>query len=230
MGLSTTDLGQSNGDARKLPKKIQPGNHRVKLHKLQLDVYTYIENAYYLLLHLETEPLENFEGFYIDNEEEKGRYDGQIGRVKAQFYAYADGTTKTGKPIKRDKAILVFLQNLCRALNISDWFIAQNDKHITVEDFIDAFNTNAPIQDKFFDCCIGGKEWTNKEGYIDYNLFFVASVNKKYPLGEIDSESVLIFNDQVHIIKQKEPKKVDGFDTDDEIITPKKSSTDFNLD
>jgi hypothetical protein len=231
MGLSTLDLeSKGSGEGRKLPKKIQPGNHRVKLHKLELEQYTYIENAYYLLLHLETEALEGFEGFYIDNDQEKGRYDGQIGKVKGSFYAFADGFTKRGTPIQRDKAILIFLQNLCKSLGISDWFKEQNDKHKTIEEFIDAFNGTAPIKNKFFDCCIGGKEWTNKEGYIDYNLFFPNSADKQYAFGELDAANIMNFDDKTHIIKQKEAKKIDKFDSDDEIKTPRKSSSDFNLD
>lgn len=230
MGLSTLDLESRSGEGKKLPKKIQPGNHRVKLHKLELEPYTYIDNAYYLLLHLETEAIEGFEGFYIDNDQEKGRYDGQIGKVKGSYYAFADGFTKRGTPIQRDKAILIFLQNLCKSLGITDWFKAQNDKHKTIEEFIDAFNISAPFKDKFFDCCIGGKEWTNKEGYIDYNLFFPNSTDKKYSFGEVDSNIIMQFDNSLHIIKQKEAKKVDGFDSDDEIKTPRKSSSDFNLD
>ncbi len=229
MALSTLDLGSGDG-SKKLPKKIQPGNHRVKIHRLELEPFTFIDGAYHAILHAETEPIDGFEGFLIDNDESKGRYQGQIGKIKASYYAFADGKTKSGIPVVRDRAILMFLQNLTRALNISDWMKEQHNQHSTIEDFVEAFNKTAPFKNVYMDACIAGREYENKDGYKDYNLFFPSNVNGVYAFGEMDSSKVLKFDEEKHIMKPKEPKQVDRFGDDDDIIVPKKSSSDFNLD
>ena len=61
MALSTEDLGSGTGSS--LPKTISPGNHILKINSVTLDEFKFIDNAYHLMLHVETEPLENFEGF-----------------------------------------------------------------------------------------------------------------------------------------------------------------------
>ena len=105
MALSTTDLGTGGSG---LPKTITPGNHVLKINSIELEDFKFIDNAYHLMLHVETAPIEGFEGFMIDKDDEsKGRYAGQIGRVKASQYAFADGETKSGIKIQRDRSILI---------------------------------------------------------------------------------------------------------------------------
>ena len=227
MALSTLDL-EGNDGKKKLPKKIQPSNARLKIHKIELDSYKFIEGAFFVVMHAETEPIEDFEGFMIDNDESKGRYSGQIGKIKTSQYAFADGQTKTGVIIKRDRAMLLFLQNLCRALDINDWFKAQHNQHAIIEDFIEAFNKTAPFSNKFMDCCVAGKEYTNKDGYTDYNLYLPNADNGRYSFGEIDSDKIIKFDSEKHIVKPK-PKEEKSFGEDD-LIIPKKTSSDFNLD
>ena len=101
MALSTTDLGKEGGSG--LPKTISPGNNTVKVNSVHLDEFKFIPGAYHLMLNVETKPIEGFEGFMIDKDDEsKGHYAGQIGRVKAAQYAFADGKTKSGVPIQVD--------------------------------------------------------------------------------------------------------------------------------
>ena len=120
MGLSTTDLGTGSGGA----KTIAPGNHVLKINSLELEDFRFIESAYHLILHVETEPIAGFEGFMIDKDDEsKGHYEGQIGRVKASQYAFADGLTKSGVKIQRDRSILIFLQNLSKTLGFNECFV-----------------------------------------------------------------------------------------------------------
>jgi hypothetical protein len=75
-----------------MAKTIAPGNHVLKINSVELEDFRFIEGAKHLILHVETAPIEGFEGFLLDKDDEsKGRFEGQIGRVKASQYAYADG-------------------------------------------------------------------------------------------------------------------------------------------
>ena len=115
MALSTKDLTTESGGG--MPKTIAPGNHELKINSIRLDEFRFIEGAYHLMMEMETKPIEGFEGFMKDrNDESKGHYEGQIGRVKASQYAFADGETKSGIKIQRDRSVLMFLKNLSKML------------------------------------------------------------------------------------------------------------------
>ena len=226
MGLSTTDLGTGGNG---LPKTISPGNHVLKINMIDLEDFKFIDGAKHLILHVETEPIAGFEGFALDKDNpEKGHYDGQIGRVKASQYAFADGETKTGIKIQRDRSILIFLQSLCKTLGVNDWFTEQDGKHDTIEDFIDAFNASAPIKDKYLEFCIAGREYEGKTGYTNYDMWLPKSENRKYSFGEIEEGKVITFDESKHL-KKLETKEVKSFG-DDEFTTPPKTSSDFSLD
>jgi hypothetical protein len=226
MGLSTTDLGTGGSG---LPKTISPGNHVLKINMIDLEDFKFIDGAKHLILHVETEPIEGFEGFALDKDNpEKGHYAGQIGRVKASQYAFADGVTKTGINIQRDRSILIFLQSLCKTLGINDWFTGQDGKHDTIEDFVDAFNASAPIKDKYLEFCIAGKEYEGKTGYTNYDMWLPKADNRKYAFGEIEEGKVITFDESKHL-KKLETKEVKSFG-DDDFTTPPKTSSDFSLD
>jgi len=228
MGLSTTDLGTGSGSG--LPKTISPGNHVLKINSVYLEEFTFIKGAMHLMLNVETEPIEGFDGFMIDKDDQsKGHYAGQIGRVKASQYAYADGETKSGIKIQRDRSILIFLQNLCKTLDINDWFIEQDGNHATIEDFVSAFNKTAPYQGKFLEYCIAGKEYEGKTGYTNYDLWLPKAENKKYAYGELEAGKVMTYDEAKHL-KKLETKEVKSFGDDDGFDTPSKSSSDFSLD
>ena len=226
MGLSTEDLGTGGSG---LPKTISPGNKTLKINNIELEEFKFIKDAFHLILHVETNPIEGFEGFALDKDNpEKGHYAGQIGRVKASQYAYADGETKTGIKIQRDRSILIFLQNLCKTLGVNEWMSSQHNKHDTIEDFIDAFNTSAPIKDKYLEFCIAGKEYVGKTGYTNYDMWLPKAENKKYAMAEVEAGKVMTY-DEVKHLKKIEVKDVKAFGDDDITITPKTSS-DFSLD
>ena len=227
MGLSTTDLGTGGSG---LPKTISPGNHVLKINHVELEDFKFIDNAYHLLLHTETQPIEGFDGFLLDKEDEsKGRHAGQIGKVKASQYAFADGVTKTGIKVERDRSILIFLQNLCKAFGINEWFTEQDGKHDTIEDFIDAFNISAPIKDKYLEFCIAGREYEGKSGYTNYDLWLPRGENRKYAFGETEEGKVITFDESKHL-KKLETKEVKSFGEDDDFTPPSKTSSDFSLD
>jgi len=84
MALSTTDLGKEGGNG--LPKTFAPGNHTLKINSVYLEEFKFIDGAVHFMMNMETEPIDGFEGFMIDKDDEsKGHYAGQIGRVKASF-------------------------------------------------------------------------------------------------------------------------------------------------
>jgi hypothetical protein len=226
MALSTTDLGTGGSG---MAKTIAPGNHVLKINSIELEDFRFIEGAKHLVLHVETAPIEGFDGFLIDKDDEsQGRYEGQIGRVKASQYAYADGITKTGIKVERDRSILIFLQNFCTTLGIGDWFREQDGKHETVEDFISELNKSADYKDKFLDFCVAGKEYESKSGYTNYEMWLAKAENKKYAMTEVESGKVITYDEAKHL-KRLEVKDVKAFGDDDLSITPKNSS-DFSLD
>ncbi len=227
MALSTTDLQGGTGGG--LPKTIAPGNHELKINSVRLEEFRFIEGAFHLMFEMETKPIEGFEGFMKDrNDESKGHYAGQIGRVKASQYAFADGETKSGIKIQRDRSVMLFLKNLSTALGITDWFAEQDNKHETIEDFVKAFNETAPYQDKYLHTCLAGKEYENKSGYIAYDCWFAKAQNRKYGYAP-DAGTVLEYNESKHL-KKIENKPVESFGSDDELTIPMKTSSDFNLD
>lgn len=228
MALSTEDLG---GGSSSLPKTINPGNKVLKINSLELEDFKFIGGAYHLILHVETEPIVGFEGFAIDKDNpEKGHYAGQIGKVKASQYAFADGETKSGIKIQRDRSILIFLQNFCKTLGINEWMQAQHNKHETIEDFIAAFNKTAPFKDKYLEFCIAGKEYVGKTGYTNYDMWLPKAENGKYAFGEVEEGKVIRYDEEKHL-KKLDVKPVDKFgDDEDDFSTPSKKSSDFSLD
>lgn len=226
MALSTTDLGTGGSG---MAKTIAPGNHTLKINSIELEDFKFIPDAKHLILHVETEPIEGFEGFLINKDDEsQGRYDGQIGRIKASQYAFADGETKSGIKIQRDRSILIFLQNLCNTLGINDWFREQDGKHETVEDFVNAFSKSADYKGKFLEFCVAGKEYESKSGYTNYDMWLPKAENKKYAMAELEAGKVMTYEEAKHL-KKIEVKDVKSFGDDDLTITPKTSS-DFSLD
>ena len=223
MGLSTTDLGTGGAGQ---PKTISPGNHLLKINSIELEDFKFIDNAKHLMLHVETEPIEGFTGFMIDKDDEsKGHYAGQIGRVKASQYAYADGETKSGIKIQRDRSILMFLQGLSKAFEFYDWFINEDGKHATIEKFVAALNKAKPFEDKYVDFCVAGKEYEGKTGYINFDMWLPKAENKKYAYGD----NVMNYDETKHL-KKIEVKEVKGFGDDDDFTKPTKGSSDFSLD
>lgn len=229
MGLSTTDLNTGNGSG--LPKTLAPGNHVLKINDIYLDDYSFIPGAKHLMLNVESEPIDGFQGFMIDKDDEsKGHYAGQIGRIKASQYAFADGETKSGIKIQRDRSIMMFLQNLCKTLGINDWFIAQDNLHDTIDDFIKAFNQTAPFRDKYLEFCVSGKEYLNKSGYTNYDLFLPKSEKGKYAFGEVEANKVLKYDESTHLVKAKVNEVSNFGNDDDDLSIPPKTSSDFSLD
>ena len=226
MAIGTKDVGTGGSG---IPKTITPGNHKLKLNSLVGEDFKFIPGGISIILNLETEPLEGFEGFMLDKENpDAGHYKGQIGRVKSGQYAFADGVTKSGVQISRDNSILVFIKSLCTTLDIVNWFDAQDNKHNTIEEFITAFDKTAPYQDKYLDFCIAGKEYEGKTGYTNYDLYLPKSSRDGFAYAKLGSGKQLLYSEALHL-KKLEAKKVEAFGEDDFEVSTKVGS-DFDLD
>jgi hypothetical protein len=203
MSISTKNIPTGGSS---VSKTLQPGNAVVKINDISLEPFTYKEGAYHLILHLEgTDRGPEFEGFFINKDRpELGRYKGQVARVKASEWAYADGETKSGIKISRDTEILKFISNLCKEVKTS-WLEEADGKYDTIEAFVKGFNQDKPFKDIWFNFCIAGKEYQNKEGYTAYDLFL-----PKYVKGMVSFEvcdkadsKIMKFNEAEHIKKRK---------------------------
>jgi len=219
--INTKDI--PGGGGGKTPKTLQPGNTVIKVNSIYLEDFKFSPGAFNLMLDCEGTDLgADFEGFFIDkNNEELGRHKGQVGRVRASEWAYADKELPNDVTISRNLEIVKFLKSLSGALGCLDWLESQNDKHATIEALVFAFNEEAPFKDKFLKVCLCGKEYENKAGYINYDLFFPKFTKAGFPFENADTvdgaSKVYAFNKESHI-RVKKVKSVESFEaasTDD---------------
>jgi hypothetical protein len=229
--ISTLNIPDDN--AGSVSKVLQPGNHIVTINSVKLETPAYNANAYNLVLGLEGPDMgEGFDGFFISKDNESlGRHKGQVAFVKMSQYAYADGTTKTGISIKRDVEIVKALKNICRALNCLDWYHAEDMKHETIESLINKFNEDKPFTGSTLRCCIGGSEYTNKQGYTNYDLYFVKPGRGQYAYESGNtpesSSNIVSFDPDIHI-RRKKVDTVQSFG-DSGVTTSSSVGSDFDL-
>jgi hypothetical protein len=228
MGLGTKNL---KGEGSSLPKVIEPGVNHVKVNSVTLEEFTFLPGSYHVILNVETGPIDGFEGFFIDKDNPaKGRYTGQIGKVKMSQYAYNDGTTKSGVEVYRDDEILKSLKRLSVELGILQKFEDMDGKYDTIEEFVKAYNKAIP-KDIYLNMCVCGKEYENKQGYKSYDLFLPKSSKTEVAIENAGvSESKLIrFNAEKHIIK-KQPQTLSEFGQPADLNPfEEKTSTGFEL-
>ena len=230
--LNTKDIKTGGGNAT--PKTLQPGNQKITIQRVELEDFKFKPGALHLLLHSEGEPITEepaFEGFFLDKDDQsKGRYAGQVGRIKAGQYAFADGTTKSGIEVSRDADLMRYLKNLCIELDCVDWLELQDGKHPTVQSLVAQFNSDAPFKGKWLNVCLAGKEYLNKEGYTNFDLFLPKFSKAGVPFEnavKVTKSKLTKFNTNDHIIK-KAVEDVKDFEAGQEGQSPavKKS---FNL-
>jgi hypothetical protein len=203
--LSTKDMSVGSGKARPL---MGPGNAVVRINSISLDQTPYDSNAWNLNLHMETEPITGeFEGFFRDkNNESMGRYEGQIGRVRTSPFPYKDTTLPSGREISRDQEILKSMIFLGEVLGKRDALDAIEAD--TIEEFIDQCNTLFSNSD-FFNVCLGSREWENKEGYTNNDLYLPKLSKDGVPMEAKDTENsrLIEFNAGTHVkpVVKKDP-------------------------
>ena len=211
--LNTKDMSAGSGR----PKPVMgPGNQVVRINSITFDKTPYDSEAYNIMLHVETEPVKGeFEGFYRDmNDQSKGRYEGQVGRIRMAPYPYKDATLQSGREVSRDNEVLKSMIFLSEQLNKRDALDAIEAS--TIEDFMikceDVFKNT-----EFFNACIGSREWESKEGYINDDLYLPRVSKDGVPVEVIDAENsrLMTFNTDTHVrklVKKEEPKADNQFE------------------
>lgn len=226
--LNTKDIKTGGGGGS---KTLTPGNQQCKIQGVELQEFMLKPGSYYMVLHMEGSDLgKDFEGFWINKDDESlGRHKGQVGRVKASEWAFADSTTKTGIEISRNTEILKFIKSLCTALGTVKWLDDQNDKHNTIEELVAAFNSEQPFKDKLLNYCIGGKEWKDKKGYIQYDLFLPKFTKGGFPFeSTTDKPSKLIKYNEVDHLRKAKVSDVTEFGSAESELN-EESKEDFHL-
>lgn len=222
--INTKDIPTGGGKA---PKTLQPGNINITINKIYLDEYKWEENAYNVMLDCEGPDLgSDFEGFFIDQSNEKaGRYKGQVGRVRASQWPFKDKLLPGGIQISRDVEIAKFLKNIAVATDCVKWYEGQNGKHETIESLVAKMNADAPFKGKVISACLAGKEYQNKAGYTNHDLFFPKFSKTGIPFESVttDSGRVYSFNEEDFILRKKESKEVEEF-------AASADDADFSLD
>jgi hypothetical protein len=110
-----------------------------------------------------------FQGFLVDvNNPDGPRYDGQVGRIRFSPYAYKDATLPNGSEISRDTEVMKAMISLSEQLGKRAELDAVQAN--TIEDFMGKCNTifSSPL---FVNMCFGTREWENKDGYVNNDLF-----------------------------------------------------------
>lgn len=212
--INTKDI--PTGGTGGTPKTLQPGNRTIKINSIYLEKFPFGTDAYNLMLDCEGPDLgEKFEGFFVDKDNESlGRHKGQVGRVRASQWAYESKTLSGDIEINRDAEIAKFLKNFAVATGCLEWFEGEDGKHETIESLVTEMNDKAPFKDKFIYTCLGGREYENKAGYTNYDLFFPKFTRDAIPFEDSEVEHgesrVYKYNADTHIIAKK-VKEVDNF-------------------
>ena len=195
--LNTKDMSAGSGRTKPV---LDPGNHVVKINSITLDQTPYDADSYNIHLHVETAPIGgDFEGFFKDyNDQSKGRYEGQIGRVRISPFPFKDTTLPSGREISRDQEILKNMITLAETLDMRDGL--DSIEADTIEQFMtecDSLFGNS----KLINMCIGGREWENKEGYINNDLYLPRISKDGIAMEAVDKENsrLLKFDRAVHV-------------------------------
>ena len=197
--LNTKDMSAGSGRTKPV---LEPGNHKVKINSITLDQTPYDRDAYNINLHMETQPIEGeFEGFFRDKDNEsKGRYEGQIGRVRVSPFPFKDTTLPSGREINKDQEILKSMIFLGEVLDKRDELDSIEAE--TIADFMSQCNTLFSNSD-YFNVCLASREWENKEGYINNDLYLPKLSRDGVPAEQLEMEGdnsrLIEFNADTHV-------------------------------
>ena len=198
--LNTKDMQVGAGKVRPL---MGPGNNVVRINSITFEQTPYDSEAYNVMLHVETKPVGgDFEGFFKDKDNEAaGRYEGQIGRVRMTPYPYKSTTLPSGREIDRDQEVLKSMIFLSEVMNKRDQLDAVEAQ--TIEDFIS--EASKLFSGTFFNVCLGSREWENKEGYINNDLYLPKLSKDGIPAesadAEISNSRLISFDEKIHVRK-----------------------------
>lgn len=221
--LSTKDMSAGSGKAKPV---ISVGNQKLKINSITFDQTPYDKDAYNVVLHVESEPVGGeFEGFLVDPNDANGpRYKGQVGRIRVSPYPFKDTTLPSGREISRDTEVLRSMIYLSEVLNKRDDL--DSIEADTIEEFMTSVNNVLP-GDTYINACVGGREWENKEGYINHDLFLPRNSKDGVSLEALDVENSRLFTfkkeDHVRELKKKSSPTTESFEPSNT------AGTDFDL-
>ena len=208
--LSTKDMSAGSGKARPV---IGVGNQTFKINKITFDQTPYDKEAYNVILHVESKPVGgDFEGFLVDPNNPNGpRYQGQVGRIRISPYPFKDTTLPSGREISRDTEVLKTMINLSEVLGKRDEL--DSIEANSIEEFM-ASADKVLSGDTYINACVGGREWENKEGYINYDLFLPRNSKDGVAMESIDTENSRLykFSKEEHVKEIKKSENTGSFE------------------
>jgi len=185
----------------------------VKINSITFDQTPYDREAYNVVLHVESEPVGGeFEGFLVDSNNPNGaRYKGQVGRVRLSPYPFKDATLPSGREVSRDTEVLRAMIYLSEVLGKRDEL--DSIEANTIEEFMESAD-KVLSGDTFINACIGGREWENKEGYINYDLFLPRNSRDGVALEALDTENSRLFkfSKEEHVRELKKTQTTSSFE------------------
>ena len=183
--LSTKDMSAGSGNTKPV---ISVGNQKVKINSISFDPTPYDAESFNIVLNVESEPITGeFNGFSKDmNNPNSERYLGQVGRVRFSQYPYKDAILPSGREISKDTEVLKGMVYLSEVLNKRE--ALDKIEANTIELFMDECN-KLFSNSEYINACIGGREWENKEGYINFDLYLPKMSKEGIPLEAIDKEN-----------------------------------------
>lgn len=212
--LNTKDMSAGTGKAKPV---IGTGNQKIKINSITFDQTPYDMDAYNITLHVESEPMGgDFNGFLKDVNNPNGpRFEGQVGRVRFSPYPFKDTTLPNGNEIIRDNEVLKAMIFLSETVNKREELDAIEAS--TIEDFMSKASIICS-NTGYINACLGAREWENREGYVNNDLFLPKRTRMGIPLEALDVEdsNLTVFDktDSNHFrpFVKKEPTVVNSFE------------------
>lgn len=212
--LSTKDMSAGSG---KIKPVVGPGNHTVKINEISYMVTPYDPESHNIILHVETSPVKGeFQGFLKDVNNQNGpRYEGQVGRVRFSPYAFKDTTLPNGKEISKVDEVMKSMIQLSETLGKRE--ALDQIEASTIEDFMTQASS-ALSGEVYINVCLASREWVNKEGYINNDLYLPKPSSEGVAMESIDVENSNIIkfdsNNPNHLRKaQVDNKPADSFES-----------------
>ena len=199
--LNTKDMQVGSGKARPI---MGPGNREIKINRISYDVTPYDKEAHNIMLHVEGRPEGgDFEGFLRDKDNESlGRYEGQVGRGRVSPFPFKNTTLPSGREINKDQEILKSMIFLGEVLNMRDDLDSIEAE--TIEDFMTqcaSLFTNNEKGSIWINTCLASREWENKEGYVNNDLYIPRMSKDGVGLEnlEVEDSRLLKFDQSTHV-------------------------------
>jgi hypothetical protein len=179
-------------------------------------VTPYDPDSHNIILHVETTPVKGeFQGFLKDVNNQNGpRYEGQVGRVRFSPYAFKDTTLPNGKEISKVDEVMKSMIQLSETLGKRE--ALDQIEASTIEDFMTQASS-ALSGEVYINVCLASREWVNKEGYVNNDLYLPKPSSEGVAMESIDVENSNIIkfdgNNPNHLRKaQVDNKPADSFE------------------